>query len=878
MNWWNRLLRKSQMEKDLQRELDDHLDRQVSENIRAGMSANEARRQAILRFGGLDRVKEECREARGVYFIATLAQDVRYGLRALRKSPGFTVVVVLTLALGIGANSAIFSLVNGVLLRPLPYLQSERLVAITKTYPEGGFVAMRPNLHTMDLAAIYEGVELNLTGHGEPKLLYGSSVSAELFSVLGVQPAMGRTFRSGEDQPSEDNVVMLSHSLWQREFGSDPNVIGRWVTLEGADRQIVGVMPADFQFASPKIELWIPLHFDPRDRSSYWGASLLHVIGRLRPGVNLNQANAEVGSFSPRILKMFPWKMPDTFFVGTNVIALQQDLVGDVQTKLFILLGAIGLVLLIACVNVANLQLARAATRQREMAVRAALGARRWRIHRQLLTESMILAAAGGAVGLLFAVNGLAWLKTILPADTPRLGSVAIDWRVLTVTAITAILAGAIFGFAPALYASRTDLTESLKTGSKNATGASHGLRNSLATMEIALAVVLVIAAGLTVRSLWRLSHVNPGFSSESIVTARITPNKDFCGNPQRCEEFYVNLLDRAGALPAVGEVALVSVLPLEGRADGFAADVEDHPTPTGVPSPMLFESVITPGYLHTMRIPLIQGRTFTPEDSSPNAPPVAIVTESTARKYWPDQNSVGKHIKPTFVDAWITIVGVAADVMEDSLASKLPRWSDGAIYVPYGNATLLGHGHVRPEPIAMTLVMRTSGSQVNYADLLPRVATSLNPDVPVSDVQTLLTVVTKSFSGSRATMTLLVMFASLALILGAVGIYGVVSYSVAQRTAEIGVRMALGAQRGDVLRLVIGQGAKLALTGIALGVVGALAVTRLIGSLLYDLSPTDPFTFIGVAVLLTLVALLASYLPARRATRVDPMIALRYE
>jgi len=804
-----------------------------------------------------------------------LAQDLRYALRQLRKNLGFTAVVVITLSLGIGANTSIFSLVNGVLLRPLEFPQESQLVQPTDSYPAGALVSMRASLRTMSAAGYRDGEEMNLTGAGEPTRLSGAAVSANFFSVLGVRAELGRTFQDGEDQPGKDNVVILSHSLWQRIFGSNPDIIGHSIMLEGVDRAIVGVMPSDFQLSSSKPEFWVPLHLDPGAVGAYWGSGFMPLLGRLRPGTTMEQANAEVRAQIPQVRRMFPWRMPDALWASVSVIPLRESLVGDVRTKLLLLLGAISLVLLIACANVANLLLERAAVRQKEMAVRAALGAGRWRVCRQLLTESVLLGVAGGAGGLLLALLTLPWLKAILPADTPRLATVAIDLRVLTLTAAVGLFTGILFGIVPAFHASRSDLTEAVKMGGqRSTTRLGERLRSALAIVELSLAVVLVVGAGLLVRSLWDLSHVHPGLETGSILTARVTPNESFCRNAARCRNFYDDLLLRIQAQPGVENVAIVNVLPLSGRIDAFAADLEDHSRNPSDPAPVLFESIVSADYFRAAGIPIVRGRGFTADDMEPQAMPVALVAAATAQKYWPNQDPVGKRVKRVYDKGWVTIVGVAGDVNEYSLASRLPGFVDGAVYRPYGNDARNGP----TEPTDMTLVVRTRNNPTNQAAELRQIVASINPTVPLTEIQTLNTVVSQSLTAPRSTMLLFAIFAGLATILGIVGVYGVISYGVAQRVPEIGVRLALGAQKRDVIWLVMKQGGRFALIGVALGIAGAMLGTRLLSSLLFGVTARDTVTYSAVSILLTLVALAASYIPARRAAKVDPMVALRYE
>ena len=883
MNSIARLFKRRRLYEDLSEEIRGHLEEKTNELIDNGMPAEQAALVARREFGNVTVIEERGRETWHWVWLEALLADVHYGVRSLRKNPGFTFVVILTLALGIGANSAIFSLVNAVLLRPLPFAEPDRLVTLSQDnyYPQGGFVAMKSALQTMDVAAYLEGwgdarVDFNLTGEGEPERLYGAAVSAEFFSLLGVTPERGRVFASGEDRPGENMEVVLSHPLWEHKFKADPNVIGRRIMLAGVSYEIVGVMPVQFQFPSSKTEVWVPLSLDPR-ASTYWDGPWVPVIGRLRSGLSIERARAELNVFQQHLLPMMPFTLPPNTWKTDGVVPLRQQIVGMVRSKLLIILGATALVLLIACANVANLLLARATTRQREMAVRASLGAGRWRISRQLLTESVLLGIAGSAAGLALAYVGIAGLKAMLSAeDIPRLASVSIDLRVLLFTAAIGVLTGVLFGLAPALQLSKVDLSQSLKTGSKNVAASSHRLRTSLATSEIALAVVIVTAAGLMIRSLWQLLHVNPGFSPESVVSARVAPDQSFCDDFSRCQSFYNTLVDRMRALPGVHGAALVNALPLNGRVGFIAANFEGQPDDRSHEvEPLLFDSVITPDYLPVMQIPLLEGRGFVDSDTRAQAEPVALIAASTARKYWPGQDPIGKHVKPAWEKQWRRIVGVVADVHEDSLSSTLPSWIKGAIYEPYSAHAVLINRRPATE---MTLVVRGTTDATGLGEALRGVVRDLNPQVPVTELQTLRGVVSKSLSAPRSIMSLFAVFAALAVVLGAVGVYGVIAYSVAMRTPEIGVRIALGAKPRDIQRLVLGQGARIAAIGVALGVAGALLATRLMTALLYGVTATDPATFVAVTILLTFLAVIACYVPARRAAQLDPLVALRNE
>jgi predicted permease len=875
MSLVSRLFRKRKLEEELGEEVRSHLEMAAQDRVERGETLKEAERGARREFGNVGLAIEVARDQWGWRWLDDLVEDARYGLRRMRKSPGFTAIAVLTLALGIGANTAIFSLVNGILLVSLPYPNPERLVSVTGTYPKGAFVAMREQVHTMDVAAYAEGHEFNLSGAGEPVRLTGTLVSAELFSILGARPEVGRTFYPHEDTAGQDRYVILSYALWQQRFASDAGIVGRSIVLEGVSRQVVGVMPAAFRFPSTRTQVWIPLHNDPRNTVSFWADDFMPVIGRLHPGSTVQQAHAEIRVFQSHVRALFPWPMPAEWNANISAVPLLNGMVADVRARFLMLLGAVAMVLLIACANVANLMLSRSATRSKEIAVRAAMGAGRQRIVRQLLTESVLLASLGGLLGLLLAMKGLALLRATLPADTPRLADVQMDWRVLGFAGGLAILTGFVFGLAPALHLSRAALSESLKSAGRGAAlSVSQHLRSGLAVTEIAFAVLLVIGAGLLIRSFWALSHVNPGFQAEHILTARITPNESFCSDAARCVSFYRSLLEHVQGLPGVSTAAFVNTLPLGGRVTKRTIELQDYVSPIPGTSPLFWLDVVTPDYFGVMDIPILSGRGFASADASGN-PPVAIVTAATAQRYWPRQNPVGKHIRFDREKDWYTVVGIAADVRAYNLQRNEPDWMNGTVYVPYSSKSTQENGHL---PAQMTIAVRTKIDESEMSGMLRRAVASLNQEAPVSEVKTMRAVVSESVSTPRSTTFLFATFAGLALTLGTIGVYGVLSFLVSNRTREIGIRIALGAQRADVLRSVMGEGAKLALAGIALGIAGAFAVMRVLSGELYGVSAMDPLTFCGVAILVAVVAIAACYVPARRAMNVDPLVALRYE
>jgi len=715
-------------QQELEQELQSHLQMAANDRAERGESADRAQQAARQEFGNVALVQQVTRDQWGWRWLEELLQDVRYGARMLRKNPGFTVVAILTLALGIGANTAIFSLVNGILLRPLPYDQPDRLVQVTGFYPKGAFAAMRPQTQSMDVAAYVEGYEFNLTHNGVPARLTAALVSADLFSVLGAPAQLGRSFRSGEDLATQNNYVVLSHHLFQQRFASDPSVIGQWVNLEGLQRQIVGVMPADFRFPSPQTDVWIPLDIDPRNTVSYWAGDFMPVIGRLRPGATLAQAGAEIRLFQSQVMSLFPWPMPASWNAAVSVVSLRDGLVSDLRTRLLILLVAVALVLLIACANVANLSLSRAAVRGKEIALRVSLGAARSRVVRQLITESIVMSTIGGALGLTLAAGCLSLLKSMLPADTPRLSDVTLDWRVLLFAAALAIITGIISGTAPALHASRTELTETLKAGSRGTThSTSHALRRALVIGELGLAVLLVCGAGLLIQSLWALSHVDPGFRSENVLTARVTPNESFCNDPGRCFSFYRDLVRQVRVLPGVANAALINTLPLGGRVQKRSVNIENYSPTTSSPEPLLWMNAVSPGYFQAMRIPLLRGREFAESDTSGNSR-VAILSAETARRFFPSEDAVGRHVRLLGQKEWCAIIGVAAEVRGYDLRQNVPQWMDGTVYLPYGPGASLEDGHV---PAEMTLVIRSAGNQLRLEESLRKLALSLNADTP---------------------------------------------------------------------------------------------------------------------------------------------------
>ena len=814
--------------------------------------------------------------------METLWQDIRYGLRMLLKAPSFGIVATIALALGIGANTAIFSVVNAVLLRPLPFPNSERLITVWETdhqrgqergsasYPD--FADWRAQNHVFERVASYHNHDFIMTGRGEPAQLQAAIVNADLFPLLGVTPVLGRGFLPDEDKPSDTGrVVVLSQGLFQRRFNSDAGVLNQSVVLDGKNFTIVGVMPRAFEFPiqNEPVELWTTVADDASGKepiTDQRGAHFLHVIARIKAEVTREQAQAEMNTIASRLEQQYP----DTnSHRGISLEPALLALVGDIRPALLILLGAVACVLLIACANVANLLLARAMTRHKEMAIRSALGASRLRVVRQLLTESVLLSLAGGALGLLLAVWWSDLLVSLGKQDIPRAMQVGLDWRVLGFTLLVSVFTGGIFGLVPAVHSSKTELTESLKEGGR---GSGEGARRNrirgvLVVTELAIAVVLLVGAGLLIQSLWRLQQVSPGFKSQNVLTFSVAlPEIKYPTEKQ--SHFYHDLVAHIESLPGVQSASAVLPLPLSGDRFSLSFETEGRPVAKGdQPSADFFS--IGLGYFRAMGIPLLKGSDFTEHDQH-KSPPVIIVSETFARQFFPKEDPIGKHIKPgisTFEgehSVMREIIGVVGDVKNRSLSTE-PK---PAYYVPQTQTPFN----------QMTVVVKTTNDPHSIITAVTKEVSSIDRELPVFSVKTFDEYLAASVAAPRFNTTLLSIFAAVALILTLVGLYGVMSYSVAQRTNEIGIRMALGAQTRDVLSLIVAQGFKLVLVGLAIGLVGAFALMRVISSLLFGVGTKDPLTFVSVALVLLVVALLACYIPARRATKVDPMIALRYE
>ncbi len=877
-SWLNATLRRSRMESDMDAELRFHIDQQTAHNIAGGMSPKEARRDALIQLGGLEQVKEAIRDTRWQTRLDNFFRDVRFSLRHLRKDRRFAFGAILVLALGIGASTAIFSVVNAALLRPLPYHDPSRLVWADEfmshfnnwMVPNPEFTNWNINNHSFEAMLAYNlGTESNLTGAGEPERIEAIGVTANFLTVLGIQPALGRSFLPEEDKPGGPLVVILTDALWRRKFSADPAIVGKSIDFDGQAYTVVGVLPVNFRFPDKTLtpECLFPSQLPAKVDWTSKSLSLARVIGRLAPGVSISQAQADLATLAANSNSAIP-----AAFVHmrqglqVQVIPLQQKIVGDVRSALLVLLLAVLFVLLIACVNVANLQLARMAGRHKEMAVRAAIGAGRARLLQLLLTEGICLAAIGGAAGLLLAVFGVWLLRISLPATIAQIGVISIDRPVLLFTFAVTCFTAILFGLAPALRASNPDVIDALKDGARS-TGLSlhRGYRAALVVAEFTLAFVLLIGSGLLIRSFMRLSSVVPGFNPTNVLTVNTDlPMAKYSTNQQR-QAFFVQIVDRLRGLPGVRSVGLTTQLPFAGRWSSSTFLLEGQPEPPPGTKPTVLTSEISPDYFQTLYIPLISGRAFTLGELDLDSP-VVIVSATFVKRFLPDGSPLSKRIRLGATGSqWNTVVGVVGDIHNAGLEHD----TDPLVYLPYS-----GKIHAK----FASIVLRGEQDPRNLISAIRTQFADVDPLQPVFDIATMQQRIDDSIETPRFYMSLLTLFAALALLLATVGIFGVISYFVSQRTHEIGVRMALGAESSQVLRLVLGQGLVMVLLGLTLGLGSSFLLTRYLANLLFGISPNDPLTILCAAALLALVAFAACYVPARRAARVDPLIALRYE
>jgi len=814
--------------------------------------------------------------------MAGIFQDIRYAARQLRKAPGFAAVAVVTLALGIGANTAIFSVVNGVLLRPLAFKDADRLVRLWHVPPQKSFPGIptfsvspanyldwQSQNHVFEQMAVMGYYGFTMTGGDKPEQVDASSVSAGFFSTLGVQPMIGRVPTPDEDKPGRSNVVVLSHRFWQDHFGSNRNIVGQNITLDGTSYLVSGVMPPSFRFPD-FAQMWTPMAWTDQDKIIRGNHNYM-VVARLRPGVDVKQAQAEMNTISSRLEQQYP---ADDKGWGAIVIPLHADMVSDVRPALLVLLGAVGFILLIACVNVTNLSLARIFARHKEIAIRTAMGASSMRIVRQIVSESVLLALLGGALGLTYAHFGIRLIMNFLANRLPASIEVGLDLKVLAFTALISILTGVIAGILPALHLSRANVNQALKQGLGRTDTDSSGnrTRSILVVLEVSLSLVLLIGAGLMIRSFQMLHEVNPGFESHGVLTMTPAVSRKTFSQPLQQISFNDRVLERVRALPGVVSAGMIDDIPLGANGSDQPIAVEGRPVVPMAEQPEVDVRVISSGYISALQIPLLRGRDFDETDVA-GRPPSTLISASLAKQFWPNENPIGKHITLTFFGTVREVVGVVGDVKSDGLDQNRPP---AMLYVPLGQLSAPTAGGWRS--FSMTLVVRSSAKPASLVSAVSNAVHDVDRNIPVRNVLTMDELVTTSLSQQRFNLMLLSAFAVLALILAAIGIYSVLSYSVRRRVQEIGIRLALGARISDVLRMIVIEGMRPTLLGVTIGIVGALALGQVMSSLVYGVKPTDPLTFLAVAMVLAVVALSATIIPAYRAARVDPMVALRYE
>jgi putative ABC transport system permease protein len=876
MNWLKQLFSRRRLYSDLSDEIHGHLDEKIEELVATGMSRKDATAAARCEFGNVALIQENSREVWRWSSIEKLVADLRFGLRVLRKNPGFTAVAVLTLTLGIGSTAAIFSVVDAVLLRPLPYRDPSRLVTLyedrtrdgfpRKEFTPANYADCKTQTQIFDEVSAIDEDFFNLTMvGGDPERLIGEKVTWNLLPMLGASPILGLVFLPEEDRPGFEHEVVISYRLWQGRFGADPSIVGRDLLLNGRKYAVVGVMPHGFSFPDKDVDLWTPIAFTSAQLASR-GEHYLLVVARLQPGISVKRANTEVQVVAQCLIRQYPEIM--RFADGFVAVPLQKTYTGEVRRGLIVLLAAVAFILLIACANIANLLLSRATVRQREIALRSALGARRGRIVSQLLTESALIAAAGGFFGVLLAVVSFSFLSILIPEDLSRTITLSLNFPILCFAILVAFTSTFLFGMPPALQISKTDVNDSLKEGGRGGSGVRRkNLGNLLMVGEIALSLTLLVASGLLLRSFANMRRVDPGFRPDHVLTLEIPVSPEKSPDFVRRTQLFQTVLERVRTLPGVKSAGFISVLPLTWKS-GMAGFL-----PEGLVLPDIeygaLDRVVSPGYFETLRIPLIRGRLLDDRDG-PDAPFVAAINETMARKFWPNEDAVGKRLGFDLGGGRsrrIEIVGIVGDVRQMGLNAP-PKEE---MYFPYWQAE---GNYMMPRALAI----RTTGSPMNLLSAVRQAVWSVDPSQPLSNVMTMDAILDREVEQRRVQAVLLGGLATLSLTLACVGIYGVMAYLVAQQNHEIGIRVALGAHPRSILRLILGRGAKLTVTGVGIGSISALLATRLMSSLLFGVSSIDPPTFASVAALLTFVALLACYIPAHRAMRVDPMVALRHE
>jgi len=876
LNRLTSLFRNRKLDADLEDELRAHIDLATEENLRRGMNEREARRQAIRSFGGVTQTRERYREQRGLPMLEEMKRDVRFGFRQLQRSPGFAITAILTLALGVGANTAIFTLIDSIILRPLPFPHQDRLVTLSADgmLPKGWIRAIEQNSQAFSSLSAYGlNAEANVAGRDASERVFGSRVTVNTFDTLGVYPAAGSFFTAENAVEGQDNVTVLSYGYWRDHYAGSSDAIGQMIRIDGVSRRIIGVMPAGVHFPYADTRFVVPIAFKGGDATDPWLGYDLRGLGRLKDGVTPAAAQAELRRLHPMLLPLFPWRMPDIWAADTSVVSLIDSVVGDTRPKLMLLFAAVGLVLLIACANVANLMLAKAATREREMAIRSALGASGKRIVSQLLVESVLIGLFAGVVGLGIGYASLRGLTLVLPADTPRLAEIGLHWHVFLFAGAASVLTGVLFGLVPALKMASPDLQQTLRSGSLSVIGKGASFRVSMVLVvgQIGLSVVVITTAGLLLHSLYGLSRVDPGFNADRVVTAEVSLDATACLKPGHCQGFFDQLARQARGIAGVQDAALVSALPMSGYDLSYVYDAEGHPRDPRQGAMQAAGRNVSPDYFSLIGVRLIRGRLLTEADQAGTSRAV-VINQRMAETLWPNQDPLGKHLltvndekSPAVFDPNIAsvVVGVVSNTHHDSLGGGF----GDEVYLPM---TMKSEGPV------MSILLRSSLPASELAPMLRRTVAEIDPSAPVTRVRTLNEVVASSVSTTRGLTILLLGFGALAVGVGAVGVYSLIAYIVNWRTREIGIRLALGASKWGILSLVLRQSLLLSVMGCVLGLGVAVAVVRLLRGFLFEVNPLDPVTFCAVPLLMLVLAVVAAWVPARRAASIDPMSALR--